>query len=187
MGRVGALGLIICAMRWDSASEVLGRGCTSRPDRRSCHSGPFIGRGRCREISYIVAPSEKTSLLVRSERSPARSSIDMYLESPSSTSWSEEARVTRPKSPSLYWSFFRKIFSVCGMAGVRLKTRNCVNSRDPQTVQSSVPGFMSRWTMCCRWMKSRASKISRSTLKRRGSCIGPAAISPASVPEHSSV
>lgn len=56
---------------------------------------------------YIYA-----NTLVRLEWSSFKSSLDMYRESPSTTSVPDLTctGVTRPKSPSLYWPFLTKMF-----------------------------------------------------------------------------
>jgi len=65
-GRFWGSLFIICLIICSSSGDVEGSG-SNLFDRMSCHSWPFMGRGRPRQISYIVAPREKMSLLVKSE------------------------------------------------------------------------------------------------------------------------
>ena len=62
-GRVIHSGAIISRTIICNSCVVFGMG-NSLPCRISCHSFPFSGRGRFKQISYIVAPRENMSLFI---------------------------------------------------------------------------------------------------------------------------
>lgn len=68
-----------------------------------------------RKKNLLQALGRRHDTLVRLEWSSFNSSLDMYRESPSTTSVPERTftGVTSPKSPSLYCPFLTKIFPGC--------------------------------------------------------------------------
>mmetsp|Transcript_7513 Transcript_7513/g.14696 ORF Transcript_7513/g.14696 Transcript_7513/m.14696 type:complete len:221 (-) Transcript_7513:1943-2605(-) len=102
-GRWVASGCIMAARSSHMAGEMAAGSGAKRPSRIAWYSSPPVGSWRSEASSYMLTPSAKTSLLVRSWRLPCSISLLRYRLSPSSIRCSAaSAGVTRPKSPSLY-------------------------------------------------------------------------------------
>mmetsp|Transcript_68154 Transcript_68154/g.142400 ORF Transcript_68154/g.142400 Transcript_68154/m.142400 type:complete len:201 (+) Transcript_68154:360-962(+) len=126
-GRSQAEGRTRYCNRSQRAGGMLGRNVGSKmPSRRMCHSSPHPGKGLgFVPTSYAIKPKEKTSAADGREKSPFKTSLARYLQSPSQmSSCPVKAISASPKSP---------IFHLLAVL---------------ERLLMMLSGLMSKWTNC---------------------------------------